>query len=104
MLESTLRSDLVSIGFSLASSDTAWTARSPLNDPLAAPLSLTGSSAKSSAIAFVDAALPDYQTLVNGLAPNTAVYLLNPAGDELSQISQVLANYRKGRAGEPLKP
>ena len=78
--------------------------RSPLNDPLAAPLSLTGSSAGSSAIAFVDAALPDYQTLVNGLAPNTAVYLLNPAGDELSQISQVLANYRKGRAGEPLKP
>ncbi|MEX0271464.1 DUF4347 domain-containing protein [Leptolyngbyaceae cyanobacterium UHCC 1019] len=88
MLESTLRSDLVSTGSNLAFSDTAWIDQ--LIDPLAAPLSLTGSS---SAIAFVDTGLSDYQTLVDGLAPNTAVYLLNPAGDELSQISQVLAGY-----------
>ena len=62
-----------------------------LSDPLATSLSWTGSNA--SAVAFVDAALPDYQTLVAGLSPNTAVYVLNPAGDELGQITQVLAGY-----------
>ena len=63
------------------------------SQPFGSPLTLMGSSAAVKEIAFVDAALPDYQTLVAGLAPNTAVYLLNPAGDELSQISQVLASY-----------
>ncbi len=60
---------------------------------LRSPFTLTGSSAPVKEIAFVDAALPDYQTLVNGLSPTTAIYLLNPAGDELSQITQVLAGY-----------
>ncbi|MEX0270185.1 DUF4347 domain-containing protein [Leptolyngbyaceae cyanobacterium UHCC 1019] len=82
-----------------------WVA-SPLSEPFA-PLALSRSSTSSaipvgspvgsfanvSRIAFVDTGLSDYQTLVDGLAPNTAVYLLNPAGDELSQISQVLAGY-----------
>ena len=63
------------------------------SQPFGSPLTLMGSSAAVKEIAFVDSALPDYQTLVAGLAPNTAVYLLNPAGDELSQISQVLASY-----------
>ncbi|XHX78655.1 MAG: DUF4347 domain-containing protein [Stenomitos frigidus ULC029] len=71
--------------------DTLLVPPSPLSDPLTPVTPLTRSS--YTAVAFVDAALPDYQTLVAGLAPNTAVYLLNPAGDELSQISQVLANY-----------
>lgn len=63
------------------------------SQPLRSPFALTGSSAAVQAIAFVDAALPDYQTLVNGLSPTTAVYLLNPAGNELSQITQVLSGY-----------
>ncbi|PAX51985.1 DUF4347 domain-containing protein [Brunnivagina elsteri] len=73
---------------------TSWFNASAWNNPLAIPL--LGSSSGSTpvqAVAFIDAALPDYQTLVDGLAPNTAAYLLNPAGDELSQISQVLSGY-----------
>jgi Domain of unknown function (DUF4347)/FG-GAP-like repeat len=45
-------------------------------------------------LAFVDAGLADVQTLVSGLSPETVVYALNPAGDELGQISQVLAGYQ----------
>lgn len=71
--------------------DTPLVPPAPLSDPLTPVNPLTGSS--YNAVAFVDAALPDYQTLVDGLAPNTAVYLLNPTGNELSQISQVLASY-----------
>lgn len=66
---------------------------SPLND-LSAPLLLaTGNWASASTVAFVDASLPDYQTLVNGLQPGTAVYLLNPTEGELGQISAVLSGY-----------
>ncbi len=59
-------------------------------DPFSVPLSLNSSA---SAVAFVDGGLSNYQTLVAGFSPNTAVYVLNPNGDELSQISQVLAGY-----------
>jgi VCBS repeat-containing protein len=45
-------------------------------------------------LAFVDAGLADVQTLVAGLSPETVVYALNPAGDELGQMSQVLAGYQ----------
>jgi hypothetical protein len=54
---------------------------SPLRDPMATPLSSIGSSAR--AIAFIDAGLSDYQTLVNGLQPGTAIYRLNPVLPEL---------------------
>jgi hypothetical protein len=65
----------------------------PLSDPLASASPRSSSPAPVQALAFVDAGLSDYQTLVAGLAPNTAVYLLNSNGNELSQISQVLAGY-----------
>lgn len=74
--------------------DAGVLAPSPLNDPLTSALSSTNQSASVSAIAFVDAGLSDYQTLVDGFSPDTAVYVLNPAEDELSQITQVLAGYQ----------
>jgi CSLREA domain-containing protein len=61
------------------------TAASPLDLP--SPLSLR----RSSNLVFIDAALPDLQTLVAAAHPSAEVYLLNPAGDELAQISAVLA-------------
>jgi hypothetical protein len=45
-------------------------------------------------VAFVDAGLDDVQTLVAGLRADTVVYLLDSAGDGLSQMTQVLAGYR----------
>jgi hypothetical protein len=63
------------------------------NDFSTVPLSFSR-SANASAVAFVDGGLAGVQTLVDGLAPHTAVYVLNPNGDELSQMSQVLAGYR----------
>jgi VCBS repeat-containing protein len=65
----------------------------PSGSPLATPLNWTGSSAPVHAIAFIDGALPDYQTLVAGIQSGTAVYVLNPTGDEVSQITQILAGY-----------
>jgi VCBS repeat-containing protein len=61
-----------------------------LRDPFTDPLSV---ASHASAVAFVDGGLSDYQTLVDGVSPGTAVYVLNPYGDALSQISQVLAGY-----------
>jgi hypothetical protein len=46
---------------------------------------------RSSSLVFIDAALPDLQTLVAAANPSAEVYLLNPAGDALAQISTVLA-------------
>ncbi|MCU0542324.1 MAG: DUF4347 domain-containing protein [Oscillatoriaceae cyanobacterium Prado104] len=57
------------------------------------PLPLMGQSSKITQLAFIDAGLPDYQTLVDGLQADMTVYVLDPAGDELIQISQVLAGY-----------
>lgn len=45
----------------------------------------------SNAIAFVDGALSDYQSLAAGFKPGTEVYVLNPNGNEMQQIDQVLA-------------
>jgi hypothetical protein len=56
------------------------------------PLQLNSGSSRS--IAFVDAGLSDVQTLTAGLQADTTVYLLDSAGDELSQITAVLAGYR----------
>jgi Domain of unknown function (DUF4347) len=54
-------------------------------------LPIGGGSGRS--VAFVDAGLADAQTLVAGLQTDTRVYLLDPAGDELGQITAVLAGY-----------
>jgi hypothetical protein len=56
------------------------------------PLQLNSGSSRS--IAFVDAGLSDVKTLTAGLQEDTTVYLLDSAGDELSQITAVLAGYR----------
>ncbi len=80
------------LGHSLPLS-TAFAAPSPLELQPPLPQALTGSRAAIDQVAFVDAALPDYQTLTEGMRPGTAVYVLNPAGDEFSQITQVLASY-----------
>ena len=58
------------------------------------PLQLPSyTSASVREIAFIDGGLSDAQTLINGVKPGTAVYVLNPAGDEISQMTQVLAGY-----------
>jgi predicted outer membrane repeat protein len=56
------------------------------------PLQLNSGSSRS--IAFVDAGLSDVKTLTAGLQADTTVYLLDSTGDELSQITAVLAGYR----------
>ncbi|MCA1993362.1 MAG: DUF4347 domain-containing protein [Coleofasciculus sp. S288] len=47
----------------------------------------------SSTIVFIDSAVDDYQTLVNGVIPGAEIILLNPAHDGIEQITEVL----KGR-------
>ncbi len=49
---------------------------------------------RRSSIAFVDAGLSDVQTLTTGLQADTTVYLLDAAGDALSQITRILAGYQ----------
>jgi hypothetical protein len=53
------------------------------------------SSQRSANLVFIDAALPDVQTLLAGVSPTDEVYLLNPNGNEMAQITSVLA----GRSG-----
>ncbi len=60
------------------------------NAPLLAPTYQTASS-----LVFVDAAVGGYASLVADLDPTVEVHVLNPAGDEIDQITQVLA----GRSG-----
>ncbi|WP_088891811.1 DUF4347 domain-containing protein [Leptolyngbya ohadii] len=43
-------------------------------------------------VAFVDSTLPDYKALVAGLKPGTEVHILAPDENEITQISQVLAD------------
>lgn len=45
----------------------------------------------NSSIAFIDSAVPDYQTLLTQINPGTEIYLLNPLADAVTQITQVLA-------------
>jgi hypothetical protein len=45
-------------------------------------------------VAFVDAGLADGETLVAGLRADTVVYVLDPGGNALNQMTQVLAGYR----------
>jgi Domain of unknown function (DUF4347) len=73
----------------LVTSEANRLAPSPLQ--LNSGLPIGGGSGQS--IAFVDAGLADAQTLTAGLQANTTVYLLDPAGDELGQMTAVLAGY-----------
>jgi Domain of unknown function (DUF4347) len=52
------------------------------------------SRSSGQSIAFVDAGLADVQTLMAGLQADTTVYLLDAAGDALSQITRILAGYQ----------
>ncbi|MCY6490811.1 DUF4347 domain-containing protein [Leptolyngbya sp. GGD] len=70
-------------------------APSGLSTGTADPLQLPNySSSAVRAVAFIDGGLSDTQTLINGLKPGTAVYVLDPTGNELGQITQVLAGYQ----------
>ncbi|NOX43742.1 MAG: DUF4347 domain-containing protein [Gammaproteobacteria bacterium] len=55
---------------------------------------LTGGSQ----IVFIDAAVIDYQTLVNGLAPGAEVYLLDNQHDGVRQMAKILGRYRNVQA------
>ncbi|MEG4809191.1 DUF4347 domain-containing protein [Microcoleus sp. F8-D3] len=50
------------------------------------------SSSVVSAIAFLDSALPDRQTLRNGIAMRTEVIILDAARDGVAQITTALAS------------
>ncbi len=47
---------------------------------------------ESKSIVFIDAAVPDYQTLVASINPEVEVVLLDSTRDGVEQISSVLAN------------
>ncbi|MEA5504937.1 DUF4347 domain-containing protein [Halotia wernerae UHCC 0503] len=53
---------------------------------------------KNSDLAFVDATLPDYQSLITGFKSDTKIYILDPTGNELDQMSQILEQ-QSGVAG-----
>ncbi len=67
------------------------------NGVVPSPLQLNSgipiSRSSGRSIAFVDAGLSDVKTLVAGLQADTTVYLLDSAGDALSQITAVLGGY-----------
>ncbi|BAY76081.1 FG-GAP repeat-containing protein [Nostoc linckia NIES-25] len=46
-------------------------------------------------LVFIDSQLEDYQNLVAGVLPNMTVVVLDPDGDGIEQISQVLALHRQ---------
>jgi hypothetical protein len=42
-------------------------------------------------IVFIDAAVPDYQTLIEGLPNNSTYFILDAQKDGIEQIEQALA-------------
>lgn len=42
-------------------------------------------------IVFIDAIVPDYQTLIGGLPPNSTYFVLDAQKDGIEQIEQALA-------------
>ena len=46
-------------------------------------------------VVFIDAALPDYQTLIDGVGPDAEIHLIDGDADGFEQVSSVL----RGRAG-----
>jgi hypothetical protein len=75
-----------------------------LDNPLSTAMTLPNQSSLLSdglsvntanrSVAFIDTKLADYQLLAQGLQAGTAVYELNSAQNEISQITQVLAGYQ----------
>jgi len=53
----------------------------------------SGRSTSPTAIAFIDSTVQDYQQLTAAIAPGTAVYLLDPLQDAVSQITQTLLQH-----------
>jgi uncharacterized protein DUF4347/Big-like domain-containing protein len=51
-----------------------------------------------SQIVFIDSAVSDYQTLVNGLAPGAEVYLLDGKKDGVQQMAKILSLYSNVQA------
>src|SRR5262249_48273459 len=44
-------------------------------------------------VVFIDSRVPDVQDLLDGLAPDERAFVLDPAGDGLEQIADILASY-----------
>jgi Domain of unknown function (DUF4347) len=82
--------DLNSIGLVMPEANGLVPSPSPLQLNSGIPISRSSGGS----IAFVDAGLADVQTLVAGLQADTTVYLLDAAGDALSQITRILAGYQ----------
>jgi Domain of unknown function (DUF4347) len=47
----------------------------------------------ASHIVFIDAAIADYHSLVDGVIPNTEVFVIEPTHDGVDQITAILASY-----------
>ena len=43
-------------------------------------------------VVFIDSRVPDISDLLNGLAPDTQVFVLDPDSDGLQQIADILAD------------
>ncbi|MBW4605048.1 MAG: DUF4347 domain-containing protein [Calothrix sp. FI2-JRJ7] len=54
------------------------------------PLDLAPYTASSSSLLFIDASVSHIESLVAGVAPGTEVYILNPAQDAITQITNTL--------------
>ena len=52
-------------------------------------------SATINTVVFIDAQLPDYQTLIAGLPNNSTYFVLDAQKDGIEQIEQALAGYSK---------
>ncbi|MBD2325312.1 DUF4347 domain-containing protein [Alkalinema sp. FACHB-956] len=88
MFQSTVSSSVGAIALTDAIAPFGLT--SSTNHPLHLP---NYASSAVREVAFIDGGLSDAQTLINGLKPGTAVYVLDPSGNELGQITQVIAGY-----------
>ncbi|MBD2186485.1 DUF4347 domain-containing protein [Planktothrix sp. FACHB-1355] len=49
-------------------------------------------SSQPNSIVFIDSTVPDYQSLAAAVAPGTDVIIIYPTGDEINQISDILAD------------
>ena len=54
---------------------------------------LTISTAKTHNLVFIDTAVEDYQSLANGVTPNTKVFFITPTQNGIKEITKILTNY-----------
>ncbi|MBF2028605.1 MAG: DUF4347 domain-containing protein, partial [Oscillatoriales cyanobacterium C42_A2020_001] len=87
---SSIQSSSQFVDVSFASANYLWSSAAPLQEPT---WQLSQRSSGVGAIAFIDPTVANYQSLAAGITPGTAVYLLDPLQDAVTQITQTLLRH-----------